>query len=78
MRFTVPAELQGAELRLEIAGVNEGAWLYLSGEPIGERTEQSTGLAPVDFWDKPFSMRAEGVRFGQGDLLSSPRSATPP
>ncbi len=70
VRFTVPAELAEKELVLDFAGVDEGAWVYLNGELIGERTARSTGLAPLDFWDKPFSVPAKEVRFGQENLLA--------
>ena len=70
VRFTVPEEMKGRELTLEFAGVDEGAWVYLNGELIGERSAQSTGLAPIDFWDKPFSMPANSVRFGRENVLA--------
>jgi len=69
-RFAIPVELQGRDLVLEFEGVDEGAWVYLNGELIGERTEESTGLAPVDSWDKPFSLPAKGARFGQQNVLA--------
>lgn len=70
VRFTVPEEMKGRELTLEFAGVDEGAWVYLNGELIGERSARSTGLAPVDFWDKPFSMPANSVRLGRENVLA--------
>ncbi|MEO0250345.1 MAG: sugar-binding domain-containing protein, partial [candidate division WOR-3 bacterium] len=70
VRFTVPQEMQGRELTLEFAGVDESAWVYLNGELIGERSTQSTGLPPLDFWDKPFSVPMKGVRFGQENVLA--------
>lgn len=69
-RFTVPDEFAGRELVLEFGGVDEGAWVYLNGELIGERSAQSTGLAPLDFWDKPFTIPARGIHFGQGNTLA--------
>lgn len=70
VRFRVPAELQGRELTLEFAGVDEGAWVYLNGELIGERNARSTGLTPAEFWDKPFSVPVQGARFGDDNVLA--------
>ena len=70
VRFTLAPELEGHKLWLEFAGVDESAWVYLNGELIGERSAQSTGLTPADFWDEPFSVPVEGVRFGQENVLA--------
>lgn len=70
VRFTVPAEVQERELVLEFAGVDESAWVFLNGELIGERTVQSTGLTPAEFWDKPFHVPVRGVRFGRENVLA--------
>jgi len=70
VRFTIPQEMQDRELLLDFAGVDEGAWVYLNGELIGERSAQSTGLAPLDFWGKPFSVPVKGARFGQENVLA--------
>lgn len=70
VRFTVPAELQGRTLTLEFEGVDEQAWIYLNGVLIGERSTKSTGQTPAEFWDKPFSLPVQGVRFGQENVLA--------
>lgn len=70
VRFTVPEEMRGRALTLHFAGVDESAWVYLNGELIGERTEQSTGQTPNEYWDKPFSVPVKAVLFGEENVLA--------
>lgn len=70
VRFSVPAELRDRQVVLEFSAVDESAWVYLNGELIGERSTRSTGLHPVEFWDKPFSVPAKGILFGQKNVLA--------
>lgn len=50
--------------RTMVGGIWKPMWL------ICERGTRSTGLAPVESWDKPFSSPAKGGRFDEGNLLA--------
>ncbi len=52
--FNVPASLQGKNLRLMFAGVDEQAWVYLNGRAVGEHSEKSEKKAYTALYDEPF------------------------
>ncbi|MGI5818942.1 MAG: sugar-binding domain-containing protein [Armatimonadota bacterium] len=58
VRFTIPEEVHGT-LQLLFLGVDEQAWVYLNGKAVGERTSESTGMQPADYWDEPFVVRLD-------------------
>lgn len=68
VEFELPEEIDGA-LQLLFSGVDEQAWVYLNGQPVGERTSESTGLEPADYWDEPFTVSlGEAWRPGENTL----------
>ena len=70
VRFDLPAELTGRDLRLEFGAVDEEAWVYVNGRYVGEQSVESTGQTVDDIWDKPFSMPANSVRLGRENVLA--------
>jgi|GEM_PF-277564 len=54
--FAVPSKLQGKNLRLMFAGVDEQAWIYLNDKLIGEHNEKSEKKAFTVLYDEPFTV----------------------
>lgn len=53
---TVPAEASRRYTYLHFGAVDEQAWLYVDGEPVGEHTVASTGKSPAELWEQPFAL----------------------
>ena len=50
-------------------GIDEEATIYINGEKVFERTLASTGLKPVDIWDKPMKFNIkEYIKPGENDI----------
>ena len=47
--LTLPAEAEGSEVVLAFGGVDEQAWVYVSGQYLGERTDESTNETVGEF-----------------------------
>jgi len=41
---------------LHFGGVDEQAWVYLSGKPVGEHSTESTGRSIDVLWKEPFGV----------------------
>jgi hypothetical protein len=55
-RVTLPAQLPEGKLALQFGGVDEQAWVFVNGKPIGERTVKSTGRTVGEIWEEPFAV----------------------
>lgn len=69
--FTLPASWQGKGLRLMFAGVDEQAWVYLNGRPVGEHSEGSEKKAFTALYDEPFivDVPAGQLKVGEPNIL---------
>jgi hypothetical protein len=69
--FVMPKEWKGERLTLEFGGVDEQAWVYVNGVPVGEHTVKSTGKDVGVLWDKPFTIevKPELLRSGEENTL---------
>jgi hypothetical protein len=69
-RFTLPESAAGKRLVLRFGAVDEEAWVYLNGRPVGEHTEASTGRTVHQIWDEPFEVPLTGARIGGENVLA--------
>ena len=70
--FSVPKEWRGKPLHLLFGAVDEQAWVYVNGQPVGEHTVKSTRLDLNRLWNKPFSIEVnpECIEYGETNLLT--------
>lgn len=54
--FEVPAGWKGKSLRLLFSSVDEEAWVFVNGEPVGEHSRKSTGKSINQLWEAPFEI----------------------
>lgn len=55
LRFHLPADFGGERLvRLFVGAADEDCTVYLNGEKAFEHTCESTGLTPMQIWQRPF------------------------
>ncbi|MFA6107518.1 MAG: DUF4838 domain-containing protein [Candidatus Latescibacterota bacterium] len=59
--LTVPASLDRPHRYLFFGACDEETWVWVDGEPAGERTVASTGVLPEFLWLQPFSLAADRV-----------------
>lgn len=65
-RVTVPPSLDGGYVYLYFRACDEEAWVWVDGQPLGERTAAGTGVDPSVLWVQPFALEATGrLRTGQ-------------
>ncbi len=71
VEFNVPGEWKGKPLMLEFGAVDEQAWVYFNGEPAGEHTVESEGLAIGILWNRQFAIEVmpENINYGGKNLL---------
>jgi|GEM_PF-746610 len=69
--FVMPKEWQGERLALEFGAVDEQAWVYVNGVPVGEHTAKSTGKEVGVLWEEPFTIevKPEQLRYGAENTL---------
>lgn len=69
--FVGPESWEGHKVTLHFEAVDEQAWVYLNGEPIGAHTVESTGLPVGELWNRPFTLEvpAELILPGEENLL---------
>ncbi len=60
----IPEDAQG-KLHIEFEGVDESVWVYVDGKLVGERSQESTGLTPAQYWDKPYLAEVKGLMPGK-------------
>jgi len=66
-RVALPAAVAGSRhTYLFFQACDEEAWVWLDGQPLGERTAASTGLDPSVLWLQPFALEVSG-RLGPGE-----------
>ncbi|MBT4820890.1 MAG: DUF4838 domain-containing protein, partial [Lentisphaerae bacterium] len=56
--FTVPKEHRGRPIELFFEAVDEQAWVFVNGKPIGEHSIASTGRTIGQLWEEPFVVKA--------------------
>ncbi len=61
-----PADRHEAELVLAFMGVDEQAWVYVNGQPVGEHSIESEGRPIGDLWNRPFRVRIAGQHLVPG------------
>ena len=73
--FTLPAGHAGKPVELQFGGVDEQAWVYVNGEPVGEHTLESEFMVGQevtvsDLWNRPFviTVPPESLRTGENVL----------
>ncbi len=74
--FEMPAEWDHDAVALAFGAVDEQAWVYLNGQPVGEHTIASEsrdieGFSIADLWNAPFTIEVpvDGVKLGEANAL---------
>ena len=62
--FTLPEDHVGKPVELRFGGVDEQAWVYVNGQPVGEHTLESEfmvgqEITVADLWERPFEIAIE-------------------
>jgi len=72
MRFRVPEDWKGRDLRILFAAVDKEAWVYLNGRLLREHTEESEGRKAAELYDSAFEAVAPAadVIFGGENVLA--------
>jgi len=73
--FTLPDSHVGKPIELQFGGVDEQAWIYVNGKPVGEHTLESEFMVGQevtvgDLWNRPFAITvpAEALQAGENAL----------
>lgn len=56
----LPQACSGPHVYIFFPACDEEAWVWLDGEPLGERTVASSGMEPQVLWLAPFALEAGG------------------
>ncbi|MEW6749435.1 MAG: DUF4838 domain-containing protein [Candidatus Latescibacterota bacterium] len=59
-RVALPASCARSHVYLYFRACDEEAWVWVDGQPLGERTVASTGIGPYRLWLAPFALEATG------------------
>ena len=72
MRFRVPEDWKGRDLRILFAAVDKEAWIYFNGRLLREHTEESEGRKAAELYDSAFEAVAPAgdVIFGGENVLA--------
>ena len=64
-KFTAPATSPGKQVFLAVGAVDEAAWVWLNGQPVGSFDEGASG------WDKAFALDVtSAIKPGQDNVLA--------
>ncbi len=68
----LPAVLPAGKIGLRFGGVDEEAWVYVNGQPVGERSVKSTGRPVGVIWEEPFTIEIprDVLRPGQENAIA--------
>lgn len=71
VKFKVPADWAARSLDILFMGVDEQAWVYFNGKPVGAHSVDSEKVDIGVLWDEPFiiKVKAEDIRPGKDNVL---------
>lgn len=69
--FMGPDSWEGHNVTLHFEAVDEQAWVYVNGQPVGEHTVEATGLPVGELWNRPFTLEVPAglILTGEENLL---------
>ena len=71
VKFKVPADWAARSLDILFMGVDEQAWVYFNGKPVGAHSVESEKVDIGVLWDEPFIIKvnADDIRPGKENVL---------